>query len=350
MQFLSDGTACVQEVFSQDNMSTPCSAGVGSEGSYTTAAKARSSALTPVFIAQKMIQILRRIRMSGEDISEICFPLWDSVFSWCAMGVTTCFDRHCLITLSSFRRDDYLDLLLSVLEDSSSTEVFLFWVKKNWHHLHQCSDIILKSCRKTAAASSLDDEAQLKFHTAVFNILEMMRTRTTAPSQLPPFQLRNDCFRNLETQLRYLSRVLDCNLPMEVTLAVFGLFQISLAVGVAVAEIISSWSSQEQAIKLVKGVQGIFEGNRGHHEMMMTAGLVVQLSQAHGRFCAESSKDLLLKINEHIKRLCDNPEDVSGLIVLPKWREMMIAEGFPVQVIDSWCVAFLTTPPEDLSS
>ena len=62
LQFLSDGTACVQEVFSQDNMSTPCSAGVGSEGSYTTAAKARSSALTPVSIAQKMIQILRRIR------------------------------------------------------------------------------------------------------------------------------------------------------------------------------------------------------------------------------------------------------------------------------------------------
>ena len=130
----------------------------------------------------------------------------------------------------------------------------------------------------------------------------------------------------------------------------FRSFQINLAVGVAVAEMISSWSSQEQAMKLVKGVQRIFEGNRGHPEMMMTAGLVVQLSQAHGRFCADSSKDLLQKINELIKRLCDDPEDVSGLMDLPRWRQMTIAEGFPVQVIDSWCVAFLATPSEDLSS
>ena len=327
LQFLSDGTACIQEVSGHDNMSTLRGAGVESEGSHTRAAKARSSALTPVSIAQKMIQILRRIRMSGEDISEICFSLWDSVFSLCDIGVTTCFDSQCLIALSSFCRDDYLDVLLSILEESSSTEVFLFWVKKNWHHLHQCSDIILKSCRKTAAVNSLDDEARLKYHTAIFNTLEMIRTRTTAPSQLAPFQLRNDCFRSLETQLRYLSKVLDINMTIEVTLAVL--------------------SSQEQAIKLV---EGIFEGNRGHPEMILTAGFELQLSQAHGRFCADSSKDLLLKISEHIERLCDDPEYLSGVIVLPEWRQMMIAEGFPVQVIDSWCVAFMATPPEDLSS
>ena len=327
LQFLSDGTACIQEVSSHDNMSTLHGAGVESEGSHTRAAKARSSALTPVSIAQKMIQILRRIRMSGEDISEICFSLWDSVFSCCSMWITTCFDCQPQITLSSFYRDDYLDVLLSVLEESSSTEVFLFWVKKNWHHLHQCSDIILKSCRKTAAVNSLDDAARLKYHTAIFNTLEMIRTRTTAPSQLAPFQLRNNCFRSLETQLRYLSKVLDINMTIEVTLAVL--------------------SSQEQAIKLV---EGIFEGNRGHPEMILTAGFELQLSQAHGRFCADSSEDLLLKISEHIERLCDDPEYLSGVIVLPEWRQMMIAEGFPVQVIDSWCVAFMATPPEDLSS
>ncbi|XP_074629858.1 uncharacterized protein LOC141888751 [Acropora palmata] len=348
LQFLSDGTACIQEVSSQDNMSTLCGAAVESEGSHTTASKARSSALTPVSIAQKMIQILRRIRMSGEDISEICFSLWDSVFSCLSMGVTTCFDHQCLITLSSFCRDDYLDLLLSVLEESSSTEVFLFWVKKNWHHLYQCSDIILKSCRKTAPVNSLDDEAQLKFHTAIFNSLEMIRTRTATPSHLAPFQFRTDCFRNLETQLRYLSKVLDINLPLDVSSAVFGLFQINVEVGEAVAEMVSSWSSQEQAIKLVEAVQGIFEGNKEYPEKAVIAAL--QLSQAYGRLCAESSKDLLLKINEHIERLCDNPEDVSGLIDLPKWRQMMIEEGFRVQVIDSWCVAFLATPSEDLSS
>ena len=351
LQFVSDGTACIQEVSSQDNMSTLCGAGVESEGSHTTASKARSSALTPVCIAQKMIQILRRIRMPGEDISEICFSLWDSVFSSCSIGATMCFTCQFEVRLSSFCRDDYLDLLLSVLEESSSTEVFLFWVKKKWHHLHQCSDIILKSCRKTAAASSLDDEAQFEFHTAVFNTLEMMRTRTTAPSQLALIQLRTDnCFRNLETQLRHLSKALAIKWPIEVTLAVFGLFQINVEVGEAVAEMISSWSSQEQAIKLAEGVQGIFEGNKEYPERAVIAGFALQLSQAYGRFCADSSKDLLLKINEHIERLCDDPENVSGLIDLPKWRQMTIAEGFPVQVIDSWCVAFLATLSEDLSS
>ncbi|XP_044162741.1 uncharacterized protein LOC114962859 [Acropora millepora] len=331
LQFLSDGTVCIQEVSSDDNMSTLRGAGDESEGSHTRAAKVRSSALTPVSIAQKMIQILRRIRISGEDISEICFSLWDSVFSLCDMGVTTCFDHQCQVTLSSFCRDDYLDFLLSVLEESSSTEVFLFWVKKNWHHLHQCSDIILKSCRKTAGVNRLDQEARLKFHTAIFNILEMMRTRTTSPAQLAPFQLRNNCFRSLETQLRYLSKVLDINWPIEVTLAVLS-------------------SSQEQAIKLVEGFQGLFEENREHPEIILTAAFALQLSQAYGPLSADSNKDLLLKINEHIERLRDDPEDVSGLVVLPKWRQMMIAEGFPVQVIDSWCVAFLATPSEDLSS
>ena len=350
LQFLSDRTASIQEVSSEDNRPASSSDGVGSEGSHTTAAKAHSSALTPVSIAQKMIQILRRIRVSVEDVSEICFSLWDSVFSCLSMGVTTCSDHHCQLTLSSFCRDHYFDLLLSVLEESSSTEVFLFWVKKNWHHLQQCSDIILKSCRKTAAANSLDDEAQLEFQTAVFNTLEMMRTKTTAPSQLALFQLGNNCFRNLETHLRHLSKVLDINWPIEVTLAVFGLFQINVEVGVTVAEMISSWLSQEQAIKLVEGVQGIFEENRGHPEIILSAGFALHLSQAHARFCAESSKDLLLKINELIERLCDDPEDVSGLIVVPKWRQTMIAEGFPVQVIDSWCEAFVVTPSEDLSS
>ena len=349
LQFLSDGTAPIQEVSSEDNRPAPYSAGVGSEGSHTTAVKSHSSALTPVSIAQKMIQILKSIRMPGEDISAICLSLWDSVFSYSSSGVTMCFACQSEVRLSSFC-DDHFGLLLFVLEESSSTEVFLFWVKKNWHHLLQCSDIILKSCRKTAAASSLDDEARLKFHTAVFNILEMMRTRTAAPSQLAPFQLRNDCFRNLGTQLRYLSKVLDINLPVEVTLAVFGLLQINVEVGLAVAKMISSWSSQEQAIKLVKGVQGIFEGNKEHPERTLTVIVALLLSEAYGRSCADSSEDLLLKIREQIERLCDDPEDTCGLKVLPNWRQAMIVEGVPVQVIDSWCVAFLATPLEELSS
>ena len=349
LQFLSDGTAPIQEVSSEDNRPAPYSAGVGSEGSQTTAVKAHSSALTPVSIAQKMIQILKSIRMPGEDISAICLSLWDSVFSYSSSGVTMCFACQSEVRLSSFC-DDHFGLLLSVLEESSSTEVFLFWVKKNWHHLLQCSDIILKSCRKTAAANSLDDEARLQFHMAVFNILEMMRTRTAAPSQLAPFQLRNDCFRNLGTQLRYLSKVLDINLPVEVTLAVFGLLQINVEVGLAVAKMISSWSSQEQAIKLVKGVQGIFEGNKEHPERTLTVIVALLLSEAYGRSCADSSEDLLLKIREQIERLCDDPEDTCGLKVLPNWRQMMIVEGVPVQVIDSWCVAFLATPLEELSS
>ena len=45
-----------------------------------------------------------------------------------------------------------------------------------------------------------------------------------------------------------------------------------------------------------------------------------------------------------------DPEDAYGLNRLPKWRQMMIADGFSVHAIDCWCIAFLMTPLEDLKS
>ena len=73
-----------------------------------------------------------------------------------------------------------------------------------------------------------------------------------------------------------------------------------------------------------------------------------QLLKAFSPICMNSSKDLLVKLKELI--VLHDQEDAYGLNRLPKWRETMIADGFPARVIDSWCAAFLMTPLEDLTS
>ena len=61
-----------------------------------------------------------------------------------------------------------------------------------------------------------------------------------------------------------------------------------------------------------------------------------------------SCQDLVIKLKELI--LLYDPEDCYGFNRLPKWRKAMISDGFPARVINDWCVAFLLTPLEDLTS
>ena len=333
------------EFYNEDNISPPHAVTVGSVGYHsTTANKASSCTLTPASIAQEMIQILRRILVAGEDITEISFLLWDKIFV--PMSTITCnfCEYQCEKSLSYFC-DDYVGILLSILGESLSKEVFLFWVNQNWHHVYQCSDIILKACKRTAT-KDLDERARLEFHTAIYDSLEVVRTRTPGPASLGLFVPGNSCFRILKPQLKNFSEVLDSTISIKVTQAVFDLFQINAQAGVACAEMVSSLSSQEQAIKQVEGIKRILQENKEHPEVPA----LLDLSRAYGRFCMDSGNDLLHKFSEQIERYRNDPEGVCGLIRLPQWREMMIADGFSSHVIDCWCVAFLTTPHEDLSS
>ncbi|XP_068731326.1 uncharacterized protein [Montipora capricornis] len=345
LKFVKEQTATSQAVSNKDNILASHTAAVGSVVYHpTTTNMASSCTLTPASIAQEMIQILRRILVAGEDIIEISFLLWDRIFV--PMSTITCkfCEYQCGKRLSYFC-DDYVGILLSILGESLSKEVFFFWVNQNWHHVYQCSDIILKACKRTAT-KDLDERARLKFHTVVYNSLEMVRTRTPAPARLGLSVPGNPCFRKLEPKLKNFREVLDSTISIEVTQAVFGLFQINAQAGVACAEMVSSWSSQEQAIKLVEGVKLFLQENKDHPKVPA----LLQLSRVYGRFCMNSSNDLLHKFSEQIERYRDDPEDVCGLFRLPQWRQMMIADGFSSHVIDCWCVAFLATPREDLSS
>ena len=343
LKFVKEQTATSQALSNKDNILASHTAAVGSVVYHpTTTNMASTFTLTPASIAQEMIQILRRILVAGEDITEISFFLWDKLFGY--RTAMACSEYQCRNSLSHFS-DDYVDILLSILGESLSIKVFLFWVNQNWHHVYQCSDIILKACKRTAT-KHLDESARLKFHTALYVSLEVVRTRTPDPARLGLFVPENPCFRKLEPQLKNFREVLDSTISIEVTQAVFDLFQINAQAGVACAEMVSSWSSQEQAIKLVEGIKRILQENKEHPEVPA----LLELSRAYGRFCADSSNDLLHKFNEQIERYRDDPEDVCGLFRLPQWRQMMIADGFSSQVIDCWCVAFLTTKREDLSS
>ena len=343
LKFVKEQTATSQAVSNRDNILAPHTAAVGSVVYHSsTTNMASSCTLTPASIAQKMIQILRRILVAGEDITEVSFFLWNKLFG--SRTAIACIDYQCRNSLSHFS-DDYVDILLSILGESLSIEVFLFWVNQNWHHVYQCSDIILKACKRTAA-KDLDERTRLEFHIAIYYSLEMVRTRTPGPASLGLFVPGNSCFRILEPQLKNFREVLDSTIPIEVTQAVFDLFQINAQAGVACAEMVSSWSSKEQAIKLVEGVKRILQENKEHPEVPA----LLQLSRAYGRLCMDSSNDLLHKFSEQIERYRDDPEGVCGLIRLPQWRQMMIADGFSSKVIDCWCVAFLATPREDLSS
>ena len=75
---------------------------------------------------------------------------------------------------------------------------------------------------------------------------------------------------------------------------------------------------------------------------------VWQLLKAFGCFCMDSCEHLQAKFKELI--VLHGPEDDYGLNRLPKWRQAMIADGFSARAINDWCVAFMTTQLEDLTS
>ena len=68
-----------------------------------------------------------------------------------------------------------------------------------------------------------------------------------------------------------------------------------------------------------------------------------------GESYMNSPEDLLAKLH-HLVNFFIPEEPNCGLHRLPEWRKMMIAEGYSLHVIDTWCVDFLLTPRENLSS
>ena len=335
-------TCTTAQVAGSDTVSAPTAAmaSVGNESSVT---ESQNTSLTPVSIAQKIIRHLKRILGQEKDLTEMALLLWNHIFS-ASPGCVECGTRSPFV-------DDDVEVFLSILAATSSTDVLLFWAKLNRHHVSQCSEVILKACKKVDEAEGMAKEACLCFHTAVYNTMETMRGKTPTTSSLflgMVIQQPAWCFRLVKPQLSHLSNMIASSLPIDVTLTVLRLFEVSVQAGVTVGEIVSSWSSTQQAVELVKSVQLCCQEEEMSSLNVAQSEFVWQLAEAYGRLYKNSCKDLLVRLKE-LTVLYD-PEDAYGLNRLPKWRQMMIASGFSVHAIDCWCVAFLTSPLEDLTS
>lgn len=294
------------------------------------------SLLTPALMAQKMIYQIKRVLKQGEDLSEVAFSLWDHAFG----HRLACCEAECAASLTFY--DDYLNVLLSILSESSSTEMMLHWAKLDSHFTCQCVEVVLKACK---SSSDFEKEAKLNFQALVSNTLMQLKSPTADgfPS-VRPFP----CFLHLKPGLYYLGRILGSGLSIKVTTQILKIFQTNVLAAGTVADIVSSWSSQDQVMKVVRRVHSFCKKEEDFPLNPFQSQLVWQLLNAFGRFCKDSSENLMAKFDELL--LLRDLEDKYGINRLPKWREMMIAGGFSSQVIDCWCVAFLTTPLKELSS
>ncbi len=342
--FVSPENKMPSEVHVPDNDTGMTSFGaVAPTGHSLTATKPQKPLLTPVLVAKEVIYHLKRVLGQDNEPSENAFLLWDLVFNskkpliWCD---TECVSRYPVV-------DEYVDVLLSILAEASSVEMMFYWAKLDQHHVYQCSEVILKTLKWEGEDN--DKEALLKLQTVVSTTLEKMRlnTRTTLTS-LWAISVEARCFRLLKPQLIHMRNVLESRLPIEVTKGVLELYQINIQAGDTVGEIVSLWSCKQQSLKLVEEVQSFCKGDEISSLNPAQREFAWQLLKVFGRFCINLCEDLLTKFKELI--VLHDPEDAYGLNRLPKWRETMIADGLPIQVIDSWCAAFLMTPLDDLTS
>lgn len=295
-----------------------------------------SEILTPATIALKMIEHVKRTLRKEEDLAEVVFSLWNLSFGHkrffcsgeCAKSLTLC--------------DDYLKVFLSIVSEASSTEIMLHWAKVDSHYVYQCSEVILMACKKRCEADDNGKEDLLKFQAVVSATLENMRK--TQPETIAPVWHRDPCFLLVKPQLKHLCGILERRLPISVQTQILNLFQTNMPAAVTLADVVSSWSNQDQARRLVESMHLFCQ----EEELPSQSEFVWQLLKAFGRFCQQSSDSLMAKFKELL--LLRDPQDEYGFNRLPKWREKMIASGFSSHVIDFWCVAFLTTPFEELSS
>ena len=335
-----------EQVDNRYNILPPCSATIPTAASDPQAIESHSSILTPVFIAQEMIQHLKRVTGQMEDLAEIAVSLWDIVFSSTVTSLSC--ETECAASVSI--RDEYVHVVMSILSEASSKEVSIYWAKQNWHHVSQCSEVILKACKKTGKELDMDTKARLNFHTVVYNTMEAIRTRTLDSTSVPfamGIPQPVSCYRLLKPQLKQLSSMIGSSLPIRVTLAALDLFRVNFHAGVTVGRVVSSWCEQK-AVELIQSVKLYCQEEEMSSLDVIHTKFVWQLFEAFGRLYKNSSRDLLVRLKQ-LTVLYD-PEDTYGLNRLPYWRQMMIENSFCVHATDCWCVAFLTTPLENVTS
>ena len=299
---------------------------------------------TPVLIAIKIIFHLKRLLGQKKNLSEKALAIWKLVFN---QPSSHCRDEGCASS-SSFI-DDYVSVILSILAEASSIEMVLHWARLNQHHAIQCAEVILKACKWTCGGDDIDEATLFELQIVVSTTLESKRnsTPTTASVSLLGW-FSASCFRPLEPQLKELSIILERRLPFEVTRCVLSLYENNEQAAVSIGKIVSMWSCKQQSIELVESIKSLCQGEEISTLSPAQCDFVWQLLTSYGHVCMNSCEDLVIRLKELI--LLYDPEDCYGFNRLPKWRQAMISDGFPARVINDWCIAFLMTPLEDLTS
>ena len=312
--------------------------------------------LTPAVIANKMMVQLRRL--FGDEISlrNIGIELWNSLFT---NPCLPCPDEVCKSSNSSSTCDDFVNLFLSVMEKASYFEVVIFWFGthphlshpyRSQHHFVQCSDVLLESCAWNG--KKVDKESHLQIQGEVSATLEVLR-RLSEDSILPSLSQTVNyspmCFRLLQPQLKCLLCILQSKFSIEVTVRLLNLAKIDWQAAGALTTIVSLWSCQRATETLLEGVHSLFKECKIPVFPCLQRGFVWHMFEVCGESYVNSPEDLLDKLL-HLVNFLIPEEPNCGLDRLPEWRNMMIAQGYSVHVIDKWCVYFLFTPRENLSS
>lgn len=313
--------------------------------------QATASLLTPAVIAHKMIVQLRRLLGDTSPLRDIAIELWNSLFTNHSLS---CPDDVCKSPNCSSTCDDFVNVFLSVMEKALYLEVVFFWFcirpDRNQHHVVQCSEVVLESC--AWSGENVDKEAHLQIQSEVTATLEVLRSVNENPSLASWSQTVNYspmCFRPLQPQLECLLRILQNKLPFEVTVNLLNLARIDWQAAAAATAIVSLWSSRTATTKLLEEVHNLFKERKIPAFSVLQSEFVWHMFEVCGEFCMNSSEDLLAKLHRLVNFLIPEEPD-RGLDRLPEWRKMMISEGYSARVIDKWCVDFLFTPGENLSS
>ena len=301
------------------------------------ALETKTIVFTPALVVEKIIRHLKRVIKEDGHLPENAHSLWRLVCresSTCA----TCFSYE----RSSPFHDSYIEVFLSILSQASSKEIMFYWAELDGHHLCQCSEVILNALKlSTNAFGETDKDALIEFQSLVHKAMEVIRR-----GQL--YNGDDACFVYAVEQLESLCGLLKCGLSIKTISSILTLFQVNERAALAARDIVSEWSNEQQAIELIEALKMRCKDEEMSSLPTQHSIFVWELLTSLRRLFKNSCENLLKELEELV--VLYNLGYSHGLGRLPNWRYEMLEHGVPAVAVDCWCIAFLSTPLEELTS
>ena len=309
----------------------------GATGKERQALETNTIVSTPALVVEKIIRHLKRVIKEDGHLAENARSLWRLV---CRESSTCAECLNC--ELSSPFHDSYIEVFLSILSQASSKEIMFYWAQLDGHHLCQCSAVILNALKlSTNAFGETDKDALIEFQSLVHKAMEAIRSQLYNHGDDP-------CFVYGVTQLESLCGLLKCGLSIKTISSTLILFQINERAALAARDIVSEWSNEQQAIELIEALKMRCKDGEMSSLPSQHAIFVWELLICFRRLFKDSCENVLKELEELV--VLYNLGYSHGLDRLPNWRCEMLEHGVPAVAVDCWCIAFLSTPLEELTS